>query len=381
MAENGVEKSLDKKRLKERVRISLAKQGYTLDKGKITTPEFSDKDAIRSAHAVAVAYNVQRSRKGLEKHEERLLNWIANGWEVQPKRFAPRLIEVQRNTEEELLFRYARLHWSIPVSAGYGRRVRFLVIDEHNGKLVGILGLGDPVFALKPRDRWIGWSKEEQRMRLRAVMDAYVLGAVPPYSFLLGGKLIAMLATSNEARKAIEKKYRGNKSRIRGEIHDGHIALITTTSALGRSSIYNRLRFEGRKLFYSVGYTKGSGDFHFTNGLYNDLRRFVEENFQATAKHDLWGGGFRNRREVVRKALVGLGMQADLTYHGVRREIFVVPLARNTKEYLQGKQDILEWHDQPADLLTEAFIERWFLPRAQRDIRYRDFNRERYRIW
>ncbi len=34
------------------------------------------------------------------------------------------------------------------------------------------------------------------------MMDAYMLGAVPPYSFLLGGKPTTMLACSNEVRNA-----------------------------------------------------------------------------------------------------------------------------------------------------------------------------------
>ena len=39
-------------------------------------------------------------------------------------------------------------------------------------------------------------------MRLRNVMDAFVLGAVPPYRELLCGKLVAMLAASDEVRDA-----------------------------------------------------------------------------------------------------------------------------------------------------------------------------------
>lgn len=367
--------------LRKKVILLLAKQGYVISNGKIVIPNFSDKSTIRAAHRVAVDHNIQRAKGGLYRYEDKLLQRIANGSEVSPTHFKPRLLEVQRNTEDELLFRYVRLHWSIPVSAGYGRRMRFLVIDEYNEKLVGIIGLGDPVFALEPRDRWIGWATSEKQSRLSAVMDAFVLGAVPPYSFLLGGKLIAMLATSNEVREAIERKYRGRKTRIRGVTHDGRVVLLTTTSALGRSSIYNRLTFQGRKLMHSVGYTKGSGDFHFNNGLYKELKSFAEKNSSASAKDARWGRGFRNRREVIRKALSGLGMQADLVYHGVKREVYVAPLARNTREYLRGEQGEPVWFDQAASDLIDAFVERWLLPRAQRDQRYLEFNREQYRLW
>jgi hypothetical protein len=115
------------------------------------------------------------------------------------------LKEVLPDTEDELLFRYARLHGSIPISAGYGRRLRFLVFDERNGKLIGLFGLGDPVFALGPRDAWVGWDAPAKRERLRHVVDAFVLGAVAPYARLLCSKLVALLITSNEVREGFIK--------------------------------------------------------------------------------------------------------------------------------------------------------------------------------
>ena len=175
-------------------------------------------------------------------------------------------------TIEELLFRWVRLHWSIPVSAGYGRRLRFLVVDQSNEKLIGVLGLSDPVFALGARDRAIGWTPEDRRMRLRHVMDAFVLGAVPPYNSLLFGKLVAMLAASNEVRATFARRYRNKRSRIAGRSDSARLAMITTTSALGRSSIYNRLKFREQTVFQRAGYTAGSGDFQFMNGLYTELR-------------------------------------------------------------------------------------------------------------
>jgi hypothetical protein len=65
------------------------------------------------------------------------------------------------------------------------------------------------VFSVKARDEWVGWTVEKRRERLKHVMDAFILGAVPPYSYLLGGKLVAMLAASNEVRQAFREKYRG----------------------------------------------------------------------------------------------------------------------------------------------------------------------------
>jgi hypothetical protein len=288
---------------------------------------------------------------------------------------------VQPNTDHELLYRYARLHWSIPVSAGYGRRLRFVVYDESNGKLIGLFGLGDPIFSLSPRDRWIGWNHEWKAARLQCVMDVFVLGAVPPYSLLLGGKLVALLTTSAEVQQAFHRKYGGRQALISGEPLDGRLALLTTTSALGRSSLYNRLRYRGDLVFQSVGFTQGSGDFHFSNGFYKDLRGFALRHCDATAKHARWGEGFRNRRELVRKALPLLGLSRQLVYHGVAREIFVAPLASNSAAFLRGEHRRLRRQQRTADELHAWFRDRWLLPRAARDERYRLFDRRSYRLW
>lgn len=306
---------------------------------------------------------------------------MASGAEVIPEDVSPVLVEVQQRSEEELLFRYVRLHWSIPVSAGYGRRLRFVVYDESNDKVMGIIGLGDPIFGLRPRDRWIGWDLEARKRRLKWVMDLFVLGAVPPYSQLLCGKLVALLATSLEVQDAFRRKYGGKDAYISGRTFDGRLALLTTTSALGRSSLYNRLTYEQRTVYESVGFTSGSGDFHFSNGFYASLRELAAEHCTATAKHSSWGEGFRNRRELVRKTLPMLGLSTKLQRHGIRREVFAVPLAANTRPFLRGEDDDLTPHGHSVRELFEWFRGRWLLPRADRDNRYRAFDPESYRLW
>jgi hypothetical protein len=324
---------------------------------------------------------IDRSEDGLRRREDHLLLRIANGSEVDVAAIRPRLIRVRADSDDELLFRYLRLHWSIPVSAGYGRRLRFLVVDDHNDKVIGLIGLGDPVYGLGPRDAWIGWNGEQKKNRLKCVMDAFVLGAVPPYSDLLCGKLVAMLVASDQVRGAFNRKYGGRSSRIAQERLDGRLALVTTTSALGRSSVYNRIKFNGESLFISLGFTKGSGEFHFSNGVYSDLWKYATRWCASTGKHEKWGDGFRNRREMIRCCLAKIGLSRELVYHGVQREIFVVPTAVNSRAFLCGRDDRLRWRTASVDELFEGFRNRWLLPRADRDQRYRSFERESYRLW
>ena len=330
---------------------------------------------------MAVHHRIEKGEKGLRRHEPRLLQRLADGSEIRPERITPRLVEVRPDSEDELLFRYASLHWSIPVSSGYGRRLRFLVTDEQNGKLIGLIGLGDPVFSLAGRDTWIGWDNEARRERLHDVMEAFVLGAVPPYSLLLCGKLVAMLAASNEVRDTFRRKYGRRQSVIRDRRLDGRLVLLTTTSALGRSSVYNRLRYDDRLLYRSVGFTRGSGEFHFSNGLYSAVSDYAARHCEPTAKQGKWGTGFRSRREVVKKCLAEVGLSTAWVYHGIRRELFVIPLARNTQQFLTGEHRSPLWFDQPAEALFGWFRERWLLPRAARDSRYLESTPAAYRLW
>ena len=360
---------------------SLREQGFRLQGSQLLPPSDLSKEGLRRLHQTAVTHKLERSKPGLIRHEENLIQSIASGGEIVPEKIQPVLVEVQPRSREELLFRYATLHWSIPVSSGYGRRLRFLVIDGHNEKLMGVIGLGDPIFSLGKRDSWIGWSKEDRQERLHHVMDAFVLGAVPPYSLLLCGKLVAMLAASNQVREAFLRKYSGNSSVIRQRTLPSQLVSLTTASALGRSSIYNRLKFRGREMFHSVGYTQGSGEFHFANGLYAALHNYAVQHCEPTAKHVHWGTGFRNRREIVKKCLPRLGYSSDWLYHGVKREVFVIPLAENARQVLRGEEIEPVWYDQSADELFEWFRDRWLLRRAKWDHRFSEFERDSYRIW
>lgn len=361
---------------------SLKAQGFKLVNNLIIPAQEPSKDDLRGVHASAVAHVLERSGKALKSKEARFIrDFIASGGDIDPERISPVLVEVTRDSVEEELFRYIKLHWSIPVSAGYGRRLRYIIFDQQNGKAIGILGLCDPVFAVKPRDQWIGWTQAEKKQRLKSVVEAFVVGAVPPYTNLLCGKLVALLATSNEVRDAFMQKYKGKASIISETVHDGQIALITTASALGRSSLYNRLRINDREAYHSVGYTSGSGDFHFVNGVYAAITDVTRSLASPTAKNIKWGGGFRNRREIIRKCLKIIGLPDNLQYHGVKRELFVAPLGSNAQSYLQGKAQEVSYFDNSATDIMEHFKRRWLLPRAAHRADYLTFDPQSYRLW
>lgn len=373
--------SANPKSLRRAIRASLKAQGFRIQHEGVSFRQTRDKRSVRKRHALSVARRVAAAKSALAGHETELLTHIADGADIDPRRIKPRLEQVFAGTWQSRLFRYAALHWSIPVSDGYGRRLRFLIFDDANGKLIGLLGLGDPVYAIKARDEGIGWTLANKAARLYHVMDAYVLGAVPPYSHLLGGKLVALAAASDEVRAAFRARYAGRRAILSGRKREPHLVMLTTTSALGRSSIYNRLKFRDRLVFRPAGFTGGWGEFHFSDGVYEKLSKFAREKCAPTAKRAAWGKGFRNRRELVRKALAQLGYSEKMLNHGIQRELFIIPLARNARAYLRGETDTPLYYRMPFERLARFWKKRWLLPRAERDESWRTFQKSEWRLW
>lgn len=300
----GAAMSAREERLRTKLLSLLQVQGFNFEDEYLVRQNNYDKLQIRKIHSFSRVERLKEELPFVKKWLPRLYKYLASGSEVIPERIDPVPILVEDDEEKSALFRLASLWWSVPVSRGFGRRFRLLVIDNSNGKLIGLLGLTDPVFNLSARDSWLQWTASDRRERLAHVMDAYVLGAIPPYNQLLGGKLIALIAVSDFIRDIFRNKYGGNRSIILDRKFDGRLAMVTATSALGRSSIYNRLKFDGIGVFQQVGFSEGYGHFHLANGTYKKLREhlaFIGDDEVCRYK---FGNGPNYRIRIVRKAEV-----------------------------------------------------------------------------
>ncbi|HZT72952.1 MAG TPA: Druantia anti-phage system protein DruA [Terriglobales bacterium] len=336
------------------------------------------KQKIRDLHAAQRRQILERNRSFIADHGLGLASHFATGRQVDPASIDPELVEVAAESLESRLFRLACLLWSVPVSQGFGRRLRFLVRDRQNGCLIGLFALGDPVFNLSARDSWIGWSHEDRCERLVHVMDAYVVGAVPPYSQLIGGKLVAALTASSEVMKVYERKYIGREAVISKKKNRARLVLLTTTSALGRSSIYNRLAIPNGPRFLRIGTTKGFGHFHLSGAIFESLRDFLEATGHPYASGHRFGMGPNWRIRVARTALEKIGIEGNaILKHGVEREVYAIPLASNWQEILLGKHKNVRSCTLPASEIADFCVNRWIVPRAARDKRYKRFARRR----
>ncbi len=372
-------------RLRRIVEEHLASQGFLVHNGRLITAVVDDKAKLRQMHRSAVLEKRLLAEAPLRKLEDRFLGQMTDAASIDPAAIQPTLHLIEdKNSFDAKLWRWCSLHWSIPVSAGYGRRLRFLVRDSgHGGALMGVIGLGDPVFALRPRDEWIGWSPERRRESLTSVLDAYVLGAAPPYTGLLGGKLVALLATTQDVRDQFDQKYAHRRTTILDRDPNAELMVLTTTSALGRSSIYNRLkRPNGELCFEPIGYTSGTGDFHLSGDVYDLLAEFARGLDGVPHRHKRWGEGFRNRREVIQKALYGLGYDGfAMRAHGVRRQVFAASIVPPARAILTGATTSDARHAWTASECSAWWHERWCMPRSVRSTDWRTFSTEDWRIW
>ncbi|MGO9847990.1 MAG: Druantia anti-phage system protein DruA [Methylocella sp.] len=364
-------------KLKRSIRRHFTELGFAkAGDGTLTLPGVG-KDVVRRLHSSQRAGKLEAGSNFLARTLPNLLQYFANGTEIDPSRIRLRLARVASGTTEADLFRLATLTWSVPVSTGFGRRLRYLVWDEEHERIAGIVALGDPVFNLSVRDNVIGWTVEDRSRRLVNLLDAYVLGAVPPYNTLLGGKAIACLVRSRDIFNDFKSTYGNSVGIISGKAKRANLLAVTTTSSMGRSSIYNRLQLERTKYFVPIGYTVGWGHFHITDHLFDEMREYLRIIGHPYADRHKFGEGPNWRFRTIRVALEELGFKEAVLRHGIRREVFMCTLSDNSLQILRtgsGKPDLssLRTIEEISDLART----RWIVPRATRRTDYLDWQRK-----
>src|ERR1017187_4988005 len=329
--------------LKKRLRSHLRSLGFTKSDDGVLTPPGSGKEVIRTIHGVQRDDRLAVSQRFISERFSQLIKYFASWPDIDPTRISPVLQLISSGTWEGDLFRLASLTWSVPVSNGFGRRLRYLVWDNHNGKLMGIIAIGDPVFNLSVRDTLIDWDARARGERLVNIMDAYVLGALPPYNALLGGKLVACLLRSRDIYDDFAKAYGKTTGIISQQEKKARLLVVTTSSSMGRSSVYNRLKLGGIEYFKSIGYTGGWGHFHIPDSLFLDFREYLREIGHPYADLHRFAQGPNWRMRTTRVPLQALGFKNDMLRHGIQREVFLCELANNALKLLhrgRGRPDL-----------------------------------------
>ena len=222
-----------------------------------------------------------------------------------------------------------------------------------------------------------------------AVADITVCGAVQPYNALLGGKLIAMLATSPEVVHQYYRRYAQTESEIassmagRSIIRSSKLVLFGTTSLYGiGSSQYNRINIPAKPLggsagevirYEELGHSEAFGSSQYSEETVEALVDLVQQS-DAQRVNSIFGEGVSPKLRKVRQALDLLNMPSKILLRHYRpRVIYAVRLIRNHNDYLIGlaKRPDYIIPLNKGSVATEAIVawwrERWLRQRITKD--------------
>jgi hypothetical protein len=303
-------------------------------------------------------YMRQVAREVNPKLDPRHYGFFARKSEINPERIQLEL-ELVDGEELSALFRSAMSFWSVPISSGYGRRLRFIIWDKAHYKVFGIFGLCDPLIGLKVRDDYIGWDKKQKENRLYNMMTAYVLGAVPPYNELFGAKLVALAVGCKEVCWAFEEKYKGKKTIIRGRTPLAKLVAVDTMAFFGKSLIY-----EGLPEWHFVGFTKGLTHTHLTHLWERFLDVARQLGLSSVGKYS-FGQGPNWKLRVLKELFSRLGLPSALLNVGLEKGYYFRPLVKEWKEFLNGQTDQLTYVNKS----FEEYVEFWKAKYLKRGIR------------
>ncbi|MCX8019347.1 MAG: DUF4338 domain-containing protein [Chitinophagaceae bacterium] len=359
--------SLKGKSPKQRVKLLILRDLMNLNweikfgkkKIEVFPPQVYDKETIKQAMSIKREEIINANRQWIDKNIEFARKNLASGYDVMRSEIDP-TIEVCETQKQMDLFRIFRYYWSSPYSEYVGRRIKLLIRDAAlpNKPIIGIAALGSPIIHIPDRDEFIGWDRKTRTKNLIYTMDAYVIGSLPPYNYLLGGKLISLLLASNEIRKIYQDKYKGKVTIIDKRVANSLVGIFTT-SLYGKSSQYNRLKYKGNLLYHHIGYTEGYGTLHLSKETIQEMVNLLKSKNMNV--NNSFGGGPSWVMRVISAAGKLVGFDSDfLLKHSFKRSIYFVPLAKNYREFLNDKIKRPKYYNYTKKELVKYWKERWY---------------------
>lgn len=362
-----------KSSLKKEIKNNLNDQGFFVN-GKIEPLKYN-KQFFKEIQQQAKKRKLKDHKNFILNNIDKIKNKTIDGCNLIPEKINLKIIEIKPGSKHEKFYKWWNfMWWSMPYQQAYGRQMRFIIWDEYHDAPFGIIGLQSPVLKMSVRDDYLSIPKEELDVWVNRSMQAQRIGALPPYNDLIGGKMVAMAVASNEIRKAYKEKYSERKTIIEKRKLNADLLFITTSSAFGKSSIYNRLNYKDEKVAISLGFTKGYGTFQFPRKLYGKISDFLESHGVNTDTS--FGSGPSRKIKLLNKAFSLLDLPT-FSQHNIRREYFLFPLASNLKDVIANNISP-RYYDRSFNNIFRFWLERWAIPRSKRVLKWKDFNSHEY---
>jgi hypothetical protein len=216
------------------------------------------------------------------------------------------------------------------------------------------------------------------------IADLTVCGAVPPYNALLGGKLVAMLATSPEVVLEYKRRYQSTPSIIassmagRPIVRSANLVFVGTTSLYGeRPNQYDRTSYPcdivGGPKDETVRYryltsqkrsrTSGVGTFQFGRDTKAAIEKYMSSTTNGLRVNNVFGEGTSPKLRSLRDGLNALGINSDeMLQHGIEKVVYGVTVVSNCARYLLRLDDAPQYlfSLDEAQASTKRIAQHWF---------------------
>ena len=252
-------------------------------------------------------------------------------------------VEIVEDPKEATKWTYLRkmIH-TMSWTANPGRNVKIFIKDRTSGKLLGLASLASDVTSMGVRDNYIGWSKEDKfkkgKLNYTSIASTIVCTQPLGYNFL-GGKLVAMMITTDVVRKYWKKTY--------GQTLVG----LGTTSLYGIHSQYN-----GLPHFKTLGESKGKISIKPDDEFYTPWHQWLKENRADWYKDAITNERIRNgenmglgsgasgpvsgiKQKILSKIFKECGIKQSEYHHGFRRGVYLAMMYENGNEFLRSEID------------------------------------------
>ena len=279
------------------------------------------------------------------KHYEEL---VFNGVIEDVKNIKLSLEFVENKSQEKTFEYYRNIVSSIPQYNVPGRKVKILVKDNNTNKYLGLLQLTVDLFVNKNKNKFLQINEKDYGRYKKIIRDCGVNISIciplQPFGFnYCGGKLLAMLAFSNEVYN-----YYYNKYNIK-------IVYIITTSINGKSIQYSRL-----KCLKYIGLTEGYGTGHISDNIINDCKTFIIQKFPKYNIKKM------SKHTILNLVIKTLNLDPNILQHDQKRGIYIGLTSKNSCKYIAEKLKDQYWHPellQSTICIFQQWLEKYAIKR------------------
>jgi hypothetical protein len=215
------------------------------------------------------------------------------------------------------------------------------------------------------------------------VADLAVCGAIAPYNIILGGKLVALLMASREARQSYKDRYEGQVSEIASQIagravsKSSDLKLITTTSLYGvGSNQYTRLALKRTAfpnmtsdvVWQKLRRGQGVSITHISEETVALMRKLGIAAHGRRRINSVFGEGSSPRMRQVREGLNLIGINDDsLLKQSHGRKVYGCELYEGARDDVLGlAKGGRNRASSSVRQISSAWAQRWLVPRIQK---------------